>query len=144
MKNIHNRGFTLIEVLMVAAIIGILAMLAVPSYQEHVRKSRRSDAKILLISTAQQLERCYAECNAYNACAAGVTGCPVTFPVRSTDGGTYEITAADAIRAAHSFTLKAKPVAGKPQANDAKCTSFSLTHTGAKSAEGSAGSDCWK
>ena len=53
----HAKGFTLIELMIVVAVVAILATIAMPSYQEHVRKSRRAQAKADLVELAQQLER---------------------------------------------------------------------------------------
>ena len=55
----------------------------------------------------------------------------------------YQITSANATIAANTFSLTATPVAGGPQASDAKCTSFTLTHLNVKSAAGSASASCW-
>ncbi|MDW7601742.1 prepilin-type N-terminal cleavage/methylation domain-containing protein, partial [Stenotrophomonas maltophilia] len=51
------RGFTLIELMIVVAVVAILAAIAYPSYSEHVRKSRRAQAKADLVEYAQLAER---------------------------------------------------------------------------------------
>lgn len=51
------KGFTLIEVMIVAAIIGILAAIAYPSYQESVRKSKRADMQSQLLDTAAKMQK---------------------------------------------------------------------------------------
>mgnify|MGYP005605317985 CR=1 FL=1 len=63
----RNRGFTLIELLIVMVIASVLAMIAVPSYQASVIKSRRADGRVVLNDTAQRLERCYTQFGAYDA-----------------------------------------------------------------------------
>lgn len=125
-------GFTLIELLIVVAIVGILAAIAYPSYQEQVRKSRRTDATTSLLNAAQTLERCYTETNDYDAAACVV-------PTSSSDGH-YDIAA---VTARATYTLTATPATGDPQAGDAKCTAFRLTHTGVRTATGDLGNDCW-
>jgi len=130
----HERGFTLIEVMIVVVIIGILATIAYPSYTEQVRQSRRADATSGLLNVAQQLERCFTQFNAYNNAACNV---PATSPE-----GHYDIAAN--FPAANQFTLVATPAAGSPQASDARCTSFTLTQAGVQTAEGTLGNDCWR
>jgi type IV pilus assembly protein PilE len=56
-KTASNKGFTLIEVMIVVAIVGILAAVAYPSYQDHVRKSRRAEAQSALMGLAAAMER---------------------------------------------------------------------------------------
>jgi type IV pilus assembly protein PilE len=66
------KGFTLIELVIVVAIVAILATIAYPSYQDSVRKSRRADAKGVLMEAAQWMERFYTENNRYDQTRAGV------------------------------------------------------------------------
>ncbi|WP_276315687.1 type IV pilin protein [Ectothiorhodospira shaposhnikovii] len=126
-----QKGFTLIEVMIVVVIIGIIASIAYPSYTEYVNKSRRTDATTSLLIAAQQLERCYTRQNTY-------VGCPV--PETSQDGH-YSISATT--QTPSTFTLEATPATGSPQTKDGKCTKFTLTHTGERGATGSLGADCW-
>jgi type IV pilus assembly protein PilE len=124
-KSIFNQatGFTLIELMIVVAIIGILATIAYPSYQNSVKKSRRADAKSALMGFVNAMERHYTETNSYcDAAAAGetaVTNCgdgtpdkgkPAVFATESPIDGTdkyYDLT----IHAVGptTYTLRATP-----------------------------------
>ena len=61
----YNNGFTLIELMIVIAIIGIIASIAYPSYQDSVRKARRADAQANLVTMSTYLERIYTETSDY-------------------------------------------------------------------------------
>lgn len=126
-------GFTLIELMVVVAVVAILASIAVPSYQEQVRKSRRAQAKADLVEYAQMAERFFTVNNTY----AGFT-LPTTQSPR--EGGTAHYTLA-VVPTATTFTLTA--TAAGSQASD-RCGNLGITNTGQKSETGSASLDeCW-
>lgn len=128
---------TLIELMVVVVIIGILAAIAYPSYQEQVRKTRRADGKATLMEVAQQLERCYTRFASYNAAGCDVVG-DLAADIDSPEGY-YVITGAPN---PGSFILTAAPQGD--QTNDAKCDALTLTNTGDQGSSGTADSgDCW-
>ncbi|MDD3518145.1 MAG: type IV pilin protein [Chromatiales bacterium] len=139
-----TRGFTLIELMVVVVIIAILAAIGYPSYQEHIRKTRRADAQGALMELAQFMERHFTLNNSYLASGGSAPTLPFTESPK--DGSTkyYNLGFAAAPNAptASTFTLQAVPKG--PQADD-KCGTLTLTQTGVRSAVkgGSAVADCW-
>ncbi|WP_025108795.1 type IV pilin protein [Pseudomonas sp. H1h] len=127
-----NRGFTLIEIMIVIAIIGIIITIAAPSYTEYLKKGRRAEVVSLLSEQAQILERFYTKSNVYT----GITGL-------STGNDFYTITPTIADQ---TFLLTATRKAGTTMATD-KCGDFTLTNTGVRSMNnattGLTTKDCW-
>nr|WP_010132132.1 type IV pilin protein [Microbulbifer agarilyticus] len=135
-----QTGFTLIEMMIVVAIIGIISAIAYPSYMESVRKSNRADAKATLNDVAHRLQRCFTTYSAYdNANCSVATTLSGGGTITSAEG-MYSVTAAIT---ATTYTLTAAPVAGTSQAADTKCGSLTLTNAGVRNATGSYGAECW-
>ena len=127
-----NRGFTLIEIMIVIAIIGIVITIGYPSLTEYVKKGRRADVVSNLSEQAQILERFYSKNNVYT----GVTGL-------STGNDLYTITPTITDQ---TFLLTATRKTGTAMATD-KCGDFTLTNTGVRSMNnattGLTTKDCW-
>lgn len=116
------RGFTLIELMIVVTVVAVLGAIALPSYNEYIRRGHRADARAGLLQARQWLERA--------ATANGVY--PRQLPVALTWSGDaskrYDIGFQQGNTNA-AFTLIATRRAGGPQAQD-RCGDFTLTHTG--------------
>lgn len=135
-----NKGFTLIEMMIVVAIIGILGAVAYPSYTEYIMRGHRADARAGLLQTQLWMERA--------ATANGVypTDLPVTLTWANDNNKRYTIGFA-ANNTNATFTLTATPKAGA-QRND-RCGTLTLAHTGERSITNApnggnmTAADCW-
>ncbi|MFJ2715038.1 type IV pilin protein [Pseudomonas sp. NPDC087346] len=127
-----NRGFTLIEIMIVIAIIGIVITIGYPSLTEYMKKGRRAEIVSTLSEQAQILERFYSKNNVYTN-ATGLNA--------GNDFYTITPTITD-----QTFLLTATRKAGSTMATD-KCGDFTLTNTGVRSMNnataGLTTKDCW-
>ena len=129
-KSLLQHGFTLTELLIVVAIIGILYSVALPSYTEHMERSRRADIQQVMLQYGASLERIYSRNGGYpNAFNAAVNTEFYTFSYTPSDR-VPGAAAADDFRS-RKYTLKATPKAGSAQAND-RCGTLTLTHDGSQ------------
>ena len=135
MKRQAQRGFTLIELMIVVAIVGILSAIAYPSYQEYVRRGHRAEARAGLLQAAQWMERA--------ATATGTYPKTAQFPasLKTVPNDRYDISVNSN---GSTFTLTAAPKGA--QASD-KCGNYTLTNTGLRGANGATSgaivTECW-
>lgn len=120
----HDRGFTLIELMIAVVVVAILAAVALPSFMDSIRKSRRSDAFNALSNVQQAQERWRTNNAAYTAeLAASGLNIPAT-----SAGGYYTITLANVT--ATTYEAVATAVAGKSQTKDGSCAKLGVQMNG--------------
>ncbi len=136
-----KRGFTLIELMITVAIVGILAAIAYPSYQDQVMKSRRGEAKACLMEMAQFMERFYTTNGRYDLDSGGAAvALPVTQCVN--DLQVHYVIALAGV-APQTYTLTATPI-NTQAAQDTRCAVLGIDQTGRKTFTGTGtAAQCW-
>ncbi len=143
-------GFTLIELMVVVAILGILAAIGYPSYQESIRKTNRADAKDALLQAAAAQEKFFFSNNAYSddLSKLGFTATDGKFLSREKHyelGVTGPTCTSNGGRTFPCYTITAQPLGG--QVKDKQCSVLSVDQTGHKKASTDASVDsstvCW-
>lgn len=129
----RSRGWTLIEMMIVMAILAALLALAYPAYSEQMRKARRADGKQMLLDAAQRQQQYYTTKGTF---ASSHTQLNLS---SSSSEGYYTL---DVTGNATTYTLTAVPAGA--QTSDTKCGSLTINHLGTKSNTGSLpASKCW-
>ena len=131
-----NRGFTLIEMMIVVAIVGILAAVAYPSYDEYVKRGNRTEGQAFLSDVAARQERYFSQNNAYVTDVANVAKLGLSDANSPTDK--YIISLAGG---GGGYTLTATQ-----QFNDTKCGNLTLNALGERGRSGSDKTvdECWR
>jgi type IV pilus assembly protein PilE len=132
-------GFTLIELMIAVAVLTILIAVALPSYNEQVRKSRRADAQAVLLEAAQFLERFHTENGRYDQDVANTAvALPTVLRQAPKEGATKFYNVTISASAAQTYTLTATP--RDAHVGD-RCGTMTVNHLGTTTA---AAADCWR
>ena len=139
-----QKGMTLVELMIAVVIVAILASIALPSYQNHVMRSKRVTAEGDLYAFRNAMQRYFAENNTYVGSSTAVPGAPIAalFPSQSPiDGGTAAYNLTITAASATAFTVQATRTG--TQTNDS-CGNLTLTSTNVRGVSAGTVANCWK
>lgn len=145
-----QQGFTLIEILIVIAILGIIAAIAVPTWDSQIRKGRRADAVVAATQAAQALERCFTRADSYER----AQGCGVdALDTPNSPDGYYVVMVPDASVTVSTYEIQVRPATAaerthNTQRSDERCQLYTLNNRGVKGALSAGGQpttdECWR
>jgi len=156
-RNARRRqaGFSIVELMIVVAIIGLLAGIGVPSYRDYVNKAKRTEGKAALTAAAARMERYYTQNNCYPSSACG-NPTSADSATALTNAGIPGFSGDTASKAAYNISLTVTPqaftVTATPRApfTDPLCGNLTLANTGRKWTQSNGTSDdatrvegCW-
>jgi type IV pilus assembly protein PilE len=152
----NNSGFTILELMIVVAVIMVLATIGYPAYQNYGKKARRAEAKTALVTLQQAQEKYRANCPQYATTIANARSCvtgsyTLQAPneqgvIHIKDGNIYSENRYYSFIisnvTATTYTITATKAGG--QAGDTDCATFVINQDGVKTATGDKASECWK
>ncbi len=140
----HRRrhgGVTLVELLVVMAIVAVLGLIAVPSYRQYSIRAQRTEAKTALLQLATNQERFYLQNNTYSNDPVALG-----FPLGTSENGVYTLNVPLADTLTFQATATPTPgggVSGRTMTSDAECAQFGIDAQGLRTAEPDPNTRCW-
>lgn len=135
---LHNKGITLIELMIAVAIVAILAAVAYPSYSRYMLTSHRTEAQAALVRVSNLEERYFMDNNSYGSLFdLGLTATSAATSL-ATENGYYTLRS---VVSGATYTLTA--TATGSQSSDTECGSLSLDSSGHKSSSTASADTCW-
>jgi len=132
-----QKGFTLIEIMIVVVVIAILAAIALPNYSEHVRRGHRAEGQSFLADAAARQERYYAQNHQYTTSIPNLYGGTATTRTSPNDKYSLKI---EQNSGDGGYTLTAEPTF-----TDTNCGKLVINVKGARSVTGSKDVEyCWR
>ena len=131
------RGFTLLELMIVVAVLAIIVAFAYPSYRDHVVKTKRKVAAACLMEYAQWMERYYTTNMKYQGATLPSTTCATDL------SGDYSFAFATGEPTASTYEIEATPQ-GAQASSDGACGTLSIDQAGTRTVSGSGSvASCW-
>jgi type IV pilus assembly protein PilE len=138
-----QRGITLIELMIVVAIIGILSAIAYPSYTQYIVRAKRSSVESFMFELANRQEQHLMDARSYFCSTGQVCTHVIAVTVPADIVNDYGVVvAAPATTGRPTYTITATPM-GSQLIGDTKCGTLTLDHTGLKSASAGTEKECW-
>jgi type IV pilus assembly protein PilE len=131
----RQAGFTLVELMVVITILAIVAAIAYPSYQDHIRKGRRAAAQAFLVEAASRQQQYLLDARSYAVGAGALAALNLTLPADVSPFYTVTVEPA-APTVPPTYQLTATPIAGSVQAPDGALV---FAHDGTRSHNGKPG-----
>ncbi len=141
----RSAGFTLIELMITIAVVGILTAIALPSYNSYVARSKRAEARGVLVTAAQHLEKQFSINSSY--CQPAGCDAATVLPANLRTSGANATRREYDIRAtaltANGYTLSAVPATGGTMVGDA-CGTLTIDNFGTRGQSSGTAATCWQ